>query len=1179
MKLIYKLTLSILSALFAFQAQAQMLVEDFNYTAGDSIATPSLSKGWGIIPTVTYVNYFKSTNSGLTYSGYRGSGIGNATTVDTAGQDMYRYTSPDSVTSGALYSAFMINVVKATTAGDYFYALSSKTNITGYTGRLFIKLSSTGYYKIGISKGSTTNGTTENPTYSADTFAFNTTYLTVVKYQFNAGSTTNDSVKVFVFANGFSKTEPAQATVQNLGAVGNGNNDATNLGVVCLRQGTAANAPRLRFDGLTVDNSWEGALGLLKPVSNLTFTNTGTASATIAWNKPSNYVDSAQTTLVFVKQASAITAGNPTQSVNNYTADTNFTSASSSSFQFDAAAKCVYKGDGNNVNIGNLNSGTMYYVTTFVVRDLDTVYTPGINAFGATQSIIVPPAALNSIAVSGSPITSTQMGFTWQKGNYVDSTSTILVYVKKSSALNVGLPNYNVLNINADSNWTSASRYANDTAARCVYKGDGDGVYVSGLDPNATYYAYAFVVRNEDSAWSAAVSVSKATKSAPSLPVTLLAGVSNLYTVANVTWTLPAGYSTTNSTVVVFAKADAAINTSNPTIAANKYTANAVLGAGSKFENDTLATCIYNGDLATVALRGLLNTKTYYLTAYVINSTDSVYSVAANASFTHNFAKPVAVHNVTFTGLTAATARIAWVKDSTYANTKYSTLVYVKAGSAIIDSIPPRTSTSYFANTTLGIGTKYQFDNNASCVYKADSNFVNVSGLVNTSTYYVSVWVIEDTDSVYSEVAKTSGVTQPPPALSAIADINAINQTTGNPDSLNKYVRLTGIVYGFNQRTNGLTFMMRDNTGGITVSSNTRNFGYTVTEGDSIVIQGIISSNRGLLQVSTIDTVILVASGKRIKQPRMVSTLNESTENDLVKIENVSFVTTPTGTTWPGASQTIRVVKNGTTDTLNLRYIATSALSGKPLPTTNAFTIIGMGAQISSSTVAPFLFDGYNVIPRVVEDIIEYDTLAKFNLSNPSNNASVSLVDTVAGTINFTWQRAVELPIVAPATYTWMFDTVGGNFINPIFTINTTVHDTFINVPQKTFAQLLLQKGVSLGNSYYGTWQVKASTSGFTKEAVQAFNVQLVNSINTGISNVATVDFDVYPNPANEVVTISTKESTFMVNIIDAIGREVLTHQSLNAQTTINTQGLKAGVYWLKVQTNTGFSVKKLVIQ
>lgn len=1122
MKLIYKLTLSILSALFAFQAQAQMLVEDFNYTAGDSIATPSLSKGWGIIPTVTYVNYFKSTNSGLTYSGYRGSGIGNATTVDTAGQDIYRYTSPDSVTSGALYSAFMINVVKATTAGDYFYALSSKTNITGYTGRLFIKLSSTGYYKIGISKG--TVGAAEAVTYSADTFAFNTTYLTLVKYQFNAGSTTNDSVKVFVFANGFSKTEPAQATVQNLGAVGNGNNDATNLGVVCLRQGTAANAPRLRFDGLTVDNSWEGALGLLKPVSNLTFTNTGTASATIAWNKPSNYVDSAQTTLVFVKQASAITAGNPTQSVNNYTADTNFTSASSSSFQFDAAAKCVYKGDGNNVNIGNLNSGTMYYVTTFIVRDLDTVYTPGINAFGATQSIIVPPAALNSIAVSGSPITSTQMGFTWQKGNYVDSTSTVVVYVKKSAALNIGLPNYNVLNTNADSNWTSA-------------------------------------------------------KSAPSLPVTLLAGVSNLYTVANVTWTLPAGYSTTNSTVVVFAKADAAINTSTPTIAANKYTANAVLGAGSKFENDTLATCIYNGDLATVALRGLLNTKTYYLTAYVINSTDSVYSVAANASFTHNFAKPVAVHNVTFTGLTAATARIAWVKDSTYANTKYSTLVFVKAGSAIIDSIPTRTSTSYFANTTLGIGTKYQFDNNASCVYKADSNFVNVSGLVNTSTYYVSVWVIEDTDSVYSEVAKTSGVTQPPPALSAIADINAINQTTGNPDSLNKYVRLTGIVYGFNQRTNGLTFMMRDNTGGITVSSNTRNFGYTVTEGDSIVIQGIISSNRGLLQVSTIDTVILVASGKRIKQPRMVSTLNESTENDLVKIENVSFVTTPTGTTWPGASQTIRVVKNGTTDTLNLRYIATSALSGKPLPTTNAFTIIGMGAQISSSTVAPFLFDGYNVIPRVVEDIIEYDTLTKFNLVGPADNSSINIVDTTSGTINFTWQKAVELPIVAAATYTWLFDTVGGNFINPIFTINTTVHDTFINVSQKTFAQLLLQKGVSLGNSYYGAWHVKASTSGFTKEAVQAFNVQLVNSINTGISNVAAVDFDVYPNPANEVVTISTKESKFMVNIIDAIGREVLTHQSLNAQTTINTQGLKAGVYWLKVQTNTGFSVKKLVIQ
>ena len=248
-------------------------------------------------------------------------------------------------------------------------------------------------------------------------------------------------------------------------------------------------------------------------------------------------------------------------------------------------------------------------------------------------------------------------------------------------------------------------------------------------------------------------------------------------------------------------------------------------------------------------------------------------------------------------------------------------------------------------------------------------------------------------------------------------------------------------------------------------------------------------------------------------------------------------------------------------------------------PTTKAFTIIGMGAQISSSAVAPFTFDGYNLIPRVVEDIIEYDTLAKFNLSSPSNNASVTLLDTITGYVNFNWEKAVELPGLAPATYTWMFDTAGGSFANPIITLNTNVHDTFINVTQKVLAQLLSQKGVSFGQSYYGTWQVKASTSGFTKDAVQAFNVQLVNSINTGLSNMAVIEFDVYPNPANERVTISTKENKFAVNVIDAIGREVLTHQSLNAQTTFSTQELKAGVYWLKVQTNAGFTVKKLVIQ
>jgi hypothetical protein len=160
-----------------------------------------------------------------------------------------------------------------------------------------------------------------------------------------------------------------------------------------------------------------------------------------------------------------------------------------------------------------------------------------------------------------------------------------------------------------------------------------------------------------------------------------------------------------------------------------------------------------------------------------------------------------------------------------------------------------------------------------------------------------------------------------------------------------------------------------------------------------------------------------------------------------------------------------------------------------------------------------------------------------------------------------------------------MFDTVGGSFTSPILTLNSLAYDTFINVSQKILALLLLEKGVGLGQSYYGNWQVKASSSSFTKEAVQAFNVQMVNSINTGLLNLAALEFDVFPNPANEVVTISTKENKFTVNVTDAIGREVSTHQSLNAQTTINTQGLKAGVYWLKVQTGAGFSVKKLVIQ
>ena len=247
-----KLLLSAILCVLVININAQTILnEDFSYTAGDTLASVSPSKGW-LISSGGTTNYLTAVSPGLTYPGYSGSGIGNATSLTTSGQDIYKDAST-SLTSGNAYATFMLNVSAAQAAGDYVFSMLPNTSTSAFFARFFIKLSPTGFFRVGISKSSV--GALEAATYSNDSFFFNYTYLAVIKYQFNAG-TNDDSVKVFMLSAGIPATEPANATVQNLGAIGAGNADATSLGRLLLRQGTASNAPTLKVDGIKFASSW-----------------------------------------------------------------------------------------------------------------------------------------------------------------------------------------------------------------------------------------------------------------------------------------------------------------------------------------------------------------------------------------------------------------------------------------------------------------------------------------------------------------------------------------------------------------------------------------------------------------------------------------------------------------------------------------------------------------------------------------------------------------------------------------------------------------------------------------------------------------------------------------------------------------------------------------------------------
>jgi hypothetical protein len=82
--------------------------------------------------------------------------------------------------------------------------------------------------------------------------------------------------------------------------------------------------------------------------------------------------------------------------------------------------------------------------------------------------------------------------------------------------------------------------------------------------------------------------------------------------------------------------------------------------------------------------------------------------------------------------------------------------------------------------------------------------------------------------------------------------------------------------------------------------------------------------------------------------------------------------------------------------------------------------------------------------------------------------------------------------------------------------------------------------------------------------------------INLSVTTLESFSLIVYPNPANNQVTIQTEDQLISVAIIDLAGKEV--PSKLNGN-TLNIQHLSDGYYQLVIETNKGVLQKKLVKQ
>ncbi len=213
-------------------------VEIFDYPTGDKLTDHDWSAHSGAGTNSITVNA-----DPLIYSGYIHSGVGKSVTLTTYGEDVNRVF--ESVNTGSIYASFMVKFDTALASPEYFFHLSPAGVPTTHTARIYFKKDPSGNIAFGVTKGAA-----PDTGWTAYNYSLGTTYLCVLKYTFNTGSTTDDEIKLWINPD-LSGSEPTADIIYTTST-----NDPSNLGTVALRQGAGNSTPAVTIGGLRIATSW-----------------------------------------------------------------------------------------------------------------------------------------------------------------------------------------------------------------------------------------------------------------------------------------------------------------------------------------------------------------------------------------------------------------------------------------------------------------------------------------------------------------------------------------------------------------------------------------------------------------------------------------------------------------------------------------------------------------------------------------------------------------------------------------------------------------------------------------------------------------------------------------------------------------------------------------------------------
>ncbi len=427
------------------------------------------------------------------------------------------------------------------------------------------------------------------------------------------------------------------------------------------------------------------------------------------------------------------------------------------------------------------------------------------------------------------------------------------------------------------------------------------------------------------------------------------------------------------------------------------------------------------------------------------------------------------------------------------------------------------------ADLVVTAPTNFEVSTSLAGPYSPSVTLINTTGSVASTKVYVRLngpilnlaqsgdLIVSSTGATDIIVALTGETLNY--VVSSIANVTQVD-VNGEGTSVGDYVTLTGVVHCDNFRNTGYDLTLIDaNNDGINIFSFNDINGYVPMEGDELTINGQISQFNGLLQINP-ETITVVSQGATLQTATVVTMLDETTESQLVTLENLTLVNAEAN--WPN---------NGNIDvtdgvnTYAVRIPGASPIAGTPTPSAS-FSLTGIGKQFDTSS--PY-DSGYQLFPCSVTPDCDIDN------GTALNGATITALETAAGA-TFQWYDCDAMADIAGSTGQTFTATMNGNYA------------------------VIITNGVCSD----------------TSDCVAITNVSVSTEEFAGVS--------VYPNPVTDVLNITNENGLLeSVVVVSASGSEVYSSTISSTNFVVNTSNLNAGVYFVNVRTSNSVKTFKVV--